>query len=209
MSKTRAQRARKHGANATGPAAVVRGSSTPPPRTPQRAQQNGNLVTIAALTAAVLLFWYFHLLTLGQMTQLSGGLAMPDMMFGGYDAAYIDRLRAALDEDGLGQLSYLHKTAGTLFPLVFGLAWLLLIQLNVGRRGLRWALWAAPLLFVGADLWENIAIDSALADDAGPVALASALTVARWVLFGLSCAAGLLAVLLPVRFRRGPAQRVS
>lgn len=197
MGKTKAQIARKHGPAAAG----VPLSPTDRPAPPRH---NGNLILIPAVAAALFLFWYFHLLTLSQMTQLSGGLTMPDMLFGGYNAAYIDQLRAAMDTAALGQLSYVHKTAGTLFPLLFGLAWLLLVQLNVSRRWLRWVLWSPVLLFVVLDLWENVAIDSVLSGpDAGSVALASALTIARWVLFALSCAAGLIAVLLPRSVRSG------
>ncbi|WP_299168329.1 hypothetical protein [uncultured Arthrobacter sp.] len=197
MGKTKAQIARKH-----GPAAA--GVPLSPADRPAPPRHNGNLILIPAVAAALFLFWYFHLLTLSQMTQLSGGLSMPDMLFGGYNAAYVDQLRAAMDTAALGQLSYVHKTAGTLFPLLFGLAWLLLVQLNVSRRWLRWLLWSPVLLFVVVDLWENVAIDSVLSGpDAGSVALASALTVARWVLFALSCAAGLIAVLLPRSARSG------
>ena len=192
MSKTRAQIAKKHGPAAAGipDAAPTAG----PPRS------NGNMLLIAAAATAVLLFGYYHLLALGQMGQLAEGLTMPDMMFGGYGPAHVADLQSAMDDDALGQLSYLHKTAGTLFPLIFGIAWLLLIQLNVDRRWLRWLLWAPPLLFAVVDLWENVAIDSMLAataPDDGQVALAAALTIARWVLLGLSAIAGLLAVLLP------------
>lgn len=197
MGKTKAQIARKH-----GPAAA--GTHVPPGDQPAPDRHNGNLILIPAIAAALFLFWYFHLLTLSQMTQLSGGLSMPDMLIGGYDMAYIDRLRTAMDGAALGQLSYVHKTAGTLFPLLFGLAWLLLVQLNVSRRWLRWVLWSPVLLFVVVDLWENVAIDSVLANpDAGAVALASTLTLTRWALFAASCAAGLLAVLLPRRVRSG------
>jgi hypothetical protein len=203
MGKTKAQIARKH-----GPAAA--GIPLSPSDQPAPPRHNGNLILIPAVAAALFLFWYFHLLTLSQMTQLSAGLSMPDMLFGGYDATYIDRLRSAMDPAALGQLSYVHKTAGTLFPLLFGLAWLLLVQLNVSRRWLRWALWSPALLFVVVDLWENVAIDSALsASDAGAVALASALTVTRWVLFAASCAAGLLAVLLPRSVRSTAEENVS
>ncbi len=169
-------------------------------------KSNGNLVLIAAAVAALFLFWYFHLLTLGQMTQLSGGLSMPDLMIGGYDAGYVQRLRETMDDDARGQLSYVHRTAGTLFPLIFAFAWLLLVQLNAGRRWLRRLLWSPVILFVVADLWENIAIDTALAgSDPGTVALASALTVLRWVLLAVSLLAGAVAVFLPRRLR-GPAR---
>ncbi|WP_298254493.1 hypothetical protein [uncultured Arthrobacter sp.] len=189
MARTRAQIARKHSTGAP-PSGV-------PETQPQRQRSNGSLVVIAAAVAAMFLFWYFHLLALGQMTQLADGLTMPDMMIGGYDVGYVERLRTAMDDDARGQLSYLHKTAGTLFPLIFAFAWLLLIQLNTGNRRLRWVLWSPVLLFVVADLWENIAIDTVLAQatpGAGDVLLASTLTVLRWALLLASLVGGAVSV---------------
>ena len=111
-------------------------------RTPQKAQSNSNLILIAGVVASLFLFWYLHLLTLNQLTQLSGGLAMPDSLVGGFDQGFVDQLRAAMDDDARGQLNYVHKTAGTLFPLIFGFTWLLLIGTNVARK-------SAPLGAVG------------------------------------------------------------
>ncbi len=205
VAKTRAQIARKH---ATGSTSAT-GAAPGPARSTETRRNNGSLVLIAAAVASLFLFWYFHLLTLGQMTQLAGGLTMPDMMIGGYDVDYVGRLRKAMDDDARGQLSYLHKTAGTLFPLIFAFAWLLLVQLNAGRRWLRWALWSPVILFVIVDLWENIAVDAVLAQaspDAGSVALASTLTVLRWVLLALSLVAGAASVFLP-RHLRGVADQ--
>jgi hypothetical protein len=201
VAKTRAQIARKY-------AGAVPAPSVPQPDGGQKS--NGHLVLIAAAVAALFLFWYFHLLTLGQMTQLSDGMTMPDMLVGGYDIGYVERLRETMDDDARGQLSYLHKTAGTLFPLIFAFAWLLLVQLNAGRRWLRWLLWTPVLLFVVVDLWENVAIDAMLAlstPDAGAVALASTLTVLRWILFPVSLVAGAAAVFLPKRLRAVPGRR--
>lgn len=200
MAKTPAQRIKKHGAKA-----VVPSTQAPPvinpttKRTPAQAEGNGKLVVIAGVVASLFLFWYLHLLTLNQMTQLSDGLAMPDSLIGGFSAEYVQQLHGAMDDDARGQLSYIHKTAGTLFPLIFGFSWLLLVGTNVARKGLRWALWAAPLAFAVVRLWANVAIDSVLAQatpDAGQVALASTLTVLGWVLFLLSLAGGVLAVFL-------------
>ncbi|AXJ10085.1 hypothetical protein [Arthrobacter sp. PM3] len=194
MAKTPAQRIKKHGANAAVPQhhlpPVINPTTS---RTPQKAQGNSNLIVIAGVVASLFLFWYLHLLTLNQLTQLSGGLAMPDSLVGGFDQGFVGQLRGAMDADAVGQLNYVHKTAGTLFPLIFGFTWLLLIGTNVARKGLRWALWALPLLFVVVRLWGNAAIDgmmSAGTVDGGQVALASALTVAGWVLLVLSLAAG-------------------
>ena len=200
MAKTPAQRIKKHGANAAVPQyhlpAVINPSTT---RTPQKAQSNSNLILIAGVVASLFLFWYLHLLTLNQLTQLSGGLPMPDSLIGGFDRGFVEQLRSAMDGDARGQLNYVHKTAGTLFPLIFGFTWLLLIGTNVARKPLRWALWAVPLLFAGIRLWGNSAIDAVMSAgtlDGGQVAVASGLTVAGWVLLVLSLIVGGAAVFL-------------
>lgn len=200
MAKTHAQRVRKHGAKPVLPQhelhPVINPTSS---RSPQKAQSNSKPIVIAGVVASLFLFWYLHLLTLNQMTQLSGGLAMPDSLIGGFSAEYAAQLRAAMDDDARGQLNYIHKTAGTLFPLTFGLSWLLLIGTNVARKGLRWALWAPSLLFVVVRLLGNVAVDAALAPtvpDTETVALASALTIAGWALFLLSLLTGGVAVFL-------------
>jgi hypothetical protein len=207
MAKTPAQRIKKHGSKAAVPQhhlpPVVNPSTN---RTPRKAENNSNLILIAGVVASLFLFWYLHLLTLDQLRQLAtGGLAMPDSLIGGFDANYIGQLHAAMDDDARGQLNYVHKTAGTLFPLIFGFTWLLLIGTSVARKALRWALWALPLLFVVVRLWANVAIDGVLASatpDAGQVALASGLTVAGWLLLVLSLLAGAAAVLLRKRPQR-------
>ncbi|TLM84128.1 hypothetical protein [Pseudarthrobacter sp. NamE5] len=203
MAKTPAQRIKKHGSKAAVPQHHLPPAVNPTTaRTPEKAQSNSNLIVIAGVVASLFLFWYLHLLTLDQLRQLSTGLAMPDSLIGGFDPAYIGQLHAAMDEDARGQLNYVHKTAGTLFPLIFGFTWLLLIGTNVARKALRWALWALPLLFVVVRLWGNAAIDGVLATEApapGQVALASSLTVAGWVLLVLSLVAGAVAVILGAR----------
>lgn len=200
MAKTPAQRIKKHGSKAAVPQhslpPVINPSTS---RSPQTAQNNTNLILIAGVVASLFLFWYLHFLVLNQMTQLTHGLAMPDSLVGGFDTSYVGQLNADMDGDARGQLNYVHKTAGTLFPLIFGFTWLLLIGTNVARKSLRWALWAVTLVFVVVRLWGNVAIDAALASetaDAGQVALASALTVAGWVLFVLSLLVGASAVFL-------------
>jgi hypothetical protein len=200
MAKTPAQRIKKHGASAAVPQhhlpAVINPSTT---RTPQKAQSNSSLILIAGVVASLFLFWYVHLLTLNQLTQLTGGLPMPDSLIGGFDRGFVEQLRSAMDGDARGQLNYVHKTAGTLFPLIFGFTWLLLIGTNVARKPLRWALWAVPLLFAGVRVWANSAIDAMMSADTldgGQAALASGLTVAGWILLVLSLVVGGAAVFL-------------
>jgi len=200
MAKTPAQRIKKHGANAAVPQHHLPPVINPTTgRTPQKAQSNSNLIVIAGVVASLFLFWYLHLLTLNQLTQLSGGQAMPDSLVGGFDPGFVEQLRAAMDADARGQLNYVHKTAGMLFPLIFGFTWLLLIGTNVARKSLRWALWSLPLLFAAVRLWGNTVIDEMMSADTldgGQVALASGLTVAGWVLLALSVVAGVAAVLV-------------
>lgn len=212
MAKTPAQRIKKHGAKAVVPQyelpPVINPSTS---RTPRKAQSNSSLILIAGVVASLFLFWYLHLLALNQLTQLSGGLAMPDSLVGGFDPNFVEQLRAAMDEDARGQLSYVHKTAGTLFPLIFGFSWLLLIGTSVARKPVRWALWAVPLLFAAVRLGGNAAIDAMMSADrvdAGQVALASGLTVAGWVLLVLSLLAGAAAVFLG-RTTSSPAARMT
>jgi hypothetical protein len=206
MAKTPAQRIKKHGAKAAVPQHHLPPVLNPTTaRTPEKAQSNSNLILIAGVVASLFLFWYLHLLALDQLTQLTSGRPMPDSLVGGFDSAYISELRGAMDEDARGQLNYVHKTAGTLFPLIFGFTWLLLIGTNVARKALRWVLWALPLLFVVVRLWANVAVDGVLAaeaPDAGQVALASGLTVAGWVLLVLSLIAGAAAVVMGTRNRK-------
>lgn len=183
MAKTPAQRAAKHGKAATPPMKPVVNTGTR--RSPQKAQGNANLILIAGSAASLMLFWYLHLLTMNQMKDLSDGLAMPQSMVTGFDVAHVQALRAAMDVDALGQLNYLGKTAGTLFPLIFAGTALTFIAIGVGKKYLRWSLFALPLAFAVISLWSNGAVDSMLgapALDPGQVSLASTLVTLSWVL---------------------------
>lgn len=178
-------------------------------RSPQKAQNNANLILIAGSVASLFLFWYFHLLTLNQMTDLSGGLAMPDSMVFGFDVAHIEALRTVMDSDAMGQLQFVHKTAGTLFPLVFALSALTLIAINVARKSVRRLLWVFPILFAVVQLWANIAIDNMLGAenlDPAAVSLTSALVVASWFLLVLSMAGLGVALFLGRKKKAVPAQ---
>lgn len=189
MAKTPAQRAAKHGSSATPPSAPVVNAGTQ--RTPQKAQGNANLLLIAGSVAALFLFWYYHLLTLNQMSDISGGLAMPDSMVFGFDVAHVEALRAAMDSDALGQLQFVHKTAGMLFPLVFGLVSMTLIAVNVAKKAVRRVLWIFPVVFAAVQLWANVAIDNMLGAevlDPSAVALASMLVVLSWLFMVLTLA---------------------
>jgi hypothetical protein len=205
MSKTPAQRARKHGDRAAAAPGARAGQPVNPTtqRTPEQAQGNAKLIIIAGLVASVFMFWYLHLLTLTQMTQLSGGLAMPDSLIGGFSPDYISQLRGAMDDDALGQLNYVHKTAGTIFPLAAGFTFLLVFGSWLKAKAQRWSAFALVAAFVVVRLAGNVAIDTALGSpaDTGAAVLASVLVVAGWVLLVLMLAAAAAAVLLARRRR--------
>ena len=210
MSKTPAQRARKHGDRAAVAPGARAGQPANPTtqRTPQQAEGNAKLIIIAGLVASVFMFWYLHLLTLQQMTQLSGGLAMPDSLVGGFSPEYIGQLAGAMDADALGQLGYVHKTAGTIFPLVAGFTFLLVFGTWLKARAQRWAAFALVAAFAVVRLWGNVAVDAALASpaDTGAAVLASVLVVLGWVLLLFMLLGAGAAVLLAQRRARAAAR---
>lgn len=201
MAKTPAQRAAKHGTAASPPLSPAVSAQ----RVPQKTQNNANLLLIAGSVAALFLFWYFHLLTLNQLSDISSGLAMPDSMVFGFDTAHAEALRAAMNADAMGQLQFVHKTAGMLFPLVFALVAMTVIAVNVAKRTVRRTLWVVPLVFAVVQLWANSAIDNMLgADklDAGSVTFASTLVSLSWLFLVLSLAAMGVALFLGRKHQR-------
>jgi hypothetical protein len=210
MAKTPAQRAAKHGDKAALPTtAVVNSRVNPRPGAAPAKQGNANLIVIVGAVATVFLFWYFHLLTLNQMTQLSGGLSMPDSVVFGFGMDHVEALRKTMNADALGQLQYVHKTAGTLFPLIFAFTSLLLTGLNVAKKPLRWALWALPVLFAVVQIWANVAVDQMLdaaTVTSGQVALASTLVVLSWLLMFLTLAGAGVALLIGRKAKTPPAE---
>lgn len=162
------------------PSASAAGSAT------QRAaaQSQPMLLVGALVVTAILLFAYLHLLVLPQMTQLSGGFAMPDARVLGYDLEDVERLQQVMDADARGQLSFVHKTAGTLFPLAVLLASWATAGLAMRHRA-RWLVLAGAAIFAVVDIVDNVLIDRLLAAEApstAAVTTASTLTVVGWVL---------------------------
>lgn len=169
----------------------------------QENKSNPMILISVGLVVCLALFTYYHLLTMFQMKGLSDALPMPDQRIFGYTVADIEALRGAMDSDAVGQLNYLHKTAGFLFPMFTAVFSMLLFIRWIPNRQTRWLAWLAPLGFAVADIWENFAIDALFNHDlsAGAVLLASILTTVRWAL--LIITAGLVVGLGAVRANRG------
>jgi len=169
----------------------------------QENKSNPMLLISVGLVVCLALFAYYHLLTMVQMTDLSDSLTMPDQRVFGYTMGDIQALRTAMDADAVGQLNYLHKTAGFLFPMFTAVFSMLLFIRWIPNRQTRWLAWMAPIGFAVVDIWENFAIDALFNHDlsAGAVLLASILTTIRWGL--LIITAGLVFGLGVVRANRG------
>lgn len=156
-------------------------------------KSNPMLLISAGLAISLFLFIYLHGMALSQMTDLSNNLSMPDQRVFGYTVEDIEALRSAMDEDARGQLNYVHKTAGTLFPLFTAAMSMLLFIRWIPNRRTRLLAWCAPLGFAVADIVENFAIDALFTANevtAGAVMFASILTTIRWAL--LIITAGLI-----------------
>jgi len=160
---------------------------TPPPAAPrEESQGNPNLVLGVVIAVALFLAWYYHLLALGQMKDLVG-LPMLDHRPFGYDSAEVDALRHAMDPAARGQLSWVHKTAGTLFTLFAAGATALAVGLHGPRTAWRRVLYAFPAALIPVEIAQNVMVDELLgrADD-GLLPATAALTVAGWILL-LGC----------------------
>ncbi|MGC0270150.1 hypothetical protein ACPROK_11345 [Glutamicibacter soli] len=156
-------------------------------------KSNPMLLISAGLAISLFLFIYLHGMALSQMTDLSNNLSMPDQRVFGYTVEDIEALRSAMDEDARGQLNYVHKTAGILFPLFTAAMSMLLFIRWIPNRRTRLLAWCAPLGFAVADIVENFAIDALFTANevtAGAVMFASILTTIRWAL--LIITAGLI-----------------
>lgn len=162
------------------------------------------MLVAALLGTTVFMFFYLHLLVLPQMSQLSGGLSMPDQLFA-YDAAYLAELGAAMDEAALGQLNWVHKTAGVIFPIAVGLSVSAVAAWCLPRGWGRWVSYAAGALFAVVDIAENMLIESALRSGGEGAALASASTSVRWVL--LVAIAAWVVLMIAGRIRRSIRER--
>ncbi|KSU66770.1 hypothetical protein [Arthrobacter sp. NIO-1057] len=170
---------------------------------PQENKSNPMILISVGLIVCLALFAYYHLLTMVQMKDLSDSLSMPDQRIFGYTMSDIEALRATMDSDAVGQLNYLHKTAGFLFPMFTVVFTMLLFIRWIPNRRTRWLAWLAPIGFAVTDIWENFSIDALFTHDlsAGAVLLASILTTIRWAL--LLITAGLVIGMGVFRANRG------
>ncbi len=169
-----------------------------------RQQGSPGMLVIALIGATLFMFFYLHIMVLPQMSALSGGLPMPDHRFT-YDTAALAELDGAMNEAAHGQLNWVHKTAGVIFPLFVFLCVSAVAAWCLPRGWGRWLSYAAGAVFAVVDIAENMLIESALDAGGEGAGLASAFTSARWVLL---VAIALWVVLMVLgKVRRAVAER--
>ncbi|WP_254167086.1 hypothetical protein [Rothia santali] len=152
------------------------------------------------VTVGVLMLLYVLAWTLPQLGA-AAGTVIPELRPLGFGREEIAAAAAALGDAGLEQYRYVHRSSGLFAPVLVALGWLGMVTLAYPRGARRWAMRAVPVLFAVVWVLGNRTVDAALADpEGGPVALASALVIARWALLVLLAAQ---AVYLLVRLVRG------
>lgn len=171
--------------------------NTAPPRAEKRMarpapreQSSPRILVYVLLGVALFMGLYLHAYAMPQLTYFADGLSMPDARITGYDAADILALQTAFEDDAAGQLNFLHKTAGIIFPVLFFLAAWATMGLLL-RSAWRWLVVAGAAVFAGLDITKGFLIDAVLDQqppDEGQAQLASVLTQASWVLLALLAA---------------------
>lgn len=167
------------------------------------AQQEGSpAMLITALIGTTLFIGaYFHLLVLQQMTQLTGGLAVPDSMLI-YGQDHVAALSAVMDGAARGQLNWVHKTAGVIFAVAVALTVAAVGAWRLKPVAAKWGALALGVLFAVVDIWEGLAIEAAIAAGGPGTGLAATLTAIRWVLLAVITVA--VVVMLWAGRRRRP-----
>lgn len=120
---------------------------------------SGKILPVSAVLASVV-FAVMHWITLPELRSIAGGLAIFDLMPGGYDIDYARMLLGALEEQGRAYYLYRQIPLDMLFPLLYAPALALLIRWLLALLGdeqspWRFASWVA-VAAAAADYLENL-----------------------------------------------------
>lgn len=147
-------------------------------------QSSPRILVYVLLVVTAFMGLYLHAYAMPQLTYFADGLSMPDTRLTGFSAADILALQTAFEDDGAGQLNFLHKTAGIIFPVAFLLATWATMGLLV-QRSWRWLVVAGAAVFAAVDITKGFLIDAVLGQNPpgeGMVQTSSILTQVSWVL---------------------------
>lgn len=151
----------------------------------QAGHQEGSpgILVFAILAVTVFIGFYYHIVALQGMEQLTGGISMLDHRMSGFGLAEVELLAERMDAAAMGQYNGVHITAGRLFPVMMALS---LIAVALWTLKTTWARWGAVIVavaYAGLEIWATITREQALNDvTQANVTLASSLTIAQWLL---------------------------
>lgn len=151
----------------------------------QAGHQQGSpgILVLAILAVTAFIAFYYHIVALQGMEQLTGGVSMLDHRMSGFNTAEVERLAERMDAAAMGQYNWVHITAGRIFPVMIALS---LIAVALWTLRSTWAKWGAVVVAVGyaaLEMWAALTREQALNEiTQANVTLASSLTIAQWLL---------------------------
>ncbi len=154
-------------------------ASVSSPRTRPQQKSSAGVITGALLVVSVLMFVFLHAWVLPQLGA-SADVALPELRPLGFSSD-AQRIADQLGDQGLHAYSSIHWSWGLITPIFLSAAWIAMIAASGLRGGLRWLLWAPPILFMLISLAGSFTTDAALAHPAGSgPTVATALILVRW-----------------------------
>lgn len=152
----------------------------------QAGRQEGSpgILVLAVLAVTLFIGFYYHILALQGMQQLSGGMPMLDHHVSGFTLTDVEHLAERMDDDALGQYNWVHITAGRIFPVMMGLSVIAVGLWTLRTKLAKWGAVAAAVVYAALEIWASITREAALHDiTEAHTSLGSTLTVLQWLIF--------------------------
>ena len=154
----------------------------------QANQQEGNpgILVFAVLAVTVFMAFYYHVLALQGMQQLTGGMSMLDHRLSGFSVTDVELLSDRMDDAAMGQYNWVHITAGRIFPVLMGLSVIAVGLWTLRSTVAKWGAVVAAIAYAALDMWGSMTRETALMESTqANVSLASTLTILQWLLLAL------------------------
>ena len=154
----------------------------------QANQQEGNpgILVFAVLAVTVFMAFYYHVLALQGMQQLTGGMSMLDHRLSGFNVTDVEQLSDRMDDAAMGQYNWVHITAGRIFPVLMGLSVIAVGLWTLRSTLAKWGAVAAAIAYAALDMWGSVTRETALMESTqANVSVASTLTILQWLILAL------------------------
>lgn len=151
----------------------------------QANRQDGSpgILVLAVIVVTLFIAFYYHILALQGMQQLTGGMPMLDHQLSGFTVTDVERLAERMDDDAMGQYNWVHITAGRIFPVMMGLSVIAVALWTLRSKLARWGALVVAVGYAALEIWASSTREIALFDiTEANVSLASTLTVVQWLL---------------------------